>query len=226
MAMALPLEGRRRPWDMNLPGSAAGDFAHVLDTGVSWALSTRTASPSPVPPIGSFLSEKLRDAYERVATGNTFEAEVFNASNPLYEDLADWETAYQRTANWRTMAMPLPATNSLVIQQLERLKSLESGWDGYAAEAIDGSTILAAQLFVANLEDELPAMPKVVPMTRGRLQLEWHSGPRSLELEFESPSQVHYLKWDSSVNVEEEDLVPAVDRSKLLELIQWFAARA
>ena len=61
-------------------------------------------------------------------------------------------------------------------------------------------------------------------MTRGRLQLEWHSGERSLELEFESPSQVHYLQWDPSEGIEEEDVLPLAQKDENHSLIQWFVA--
>lgn len=58
-------------------------------------------------------------------------------------------------------------------------------------------------------------------MTRGRLQLEWHHGPRSLEVEFELPDRLHYLKWDPALKVEDECIVPA-DVGQLQLLLDWF----
>ncbi|HUT13039.1 MAG TPA: hypothetical protein VMY42_21265 [Thermoguttaceae bacterium] len=114
--------------------------------------------------------------------------------------------------------------NQELIEHLEELKSLQANWNGYGAEPIHPRTIEAAQRFVRWLPIRLSVLPQVVPMTQGRLQLEWHRGTKSLELEFESPSQVHYLKWDSSTGLEEEDLVPVTERSRLRDLIQWFMA--
>jgi hypothetical protein len=96
--------------------------------------------------------------------------------------------------------------NPEIVEELERLKDLGPNWDGYGAEPIALRTIEAAQRFICQTPFDLRIRPQVVPMTRGRLQLEWHRGPRSLELEFESPSRVHYLKWDSSAGLEEEDV--------------------
>jgi hypothetical protein len=114
--------------------------------------------------------------------------------------------------------------NEQVILDLERLKDLSAGWDHAVAEQIDPQTISGAQEFVRWLPDALERLPKVVPMTRGRLQLEWHQGARSLEIEFESASQVHYLKWDNRDGTQEEDVLPVSSREKIRELIQWFHA--
>lgn len=59
-------------------------------------------------------------------------------------------------------------------------------------------------------------------MTRGRLQLEWHAPQRSLELEFESPAQVRYLKWSAPENVEEEDVLSLNEHARVADLIAWF----
>ena len=56
--------------------------------------------------------------------------------------------------------------------------------------------VLVLYAFFRRLPDEIIVTPSVVPMTRGRLQFEWHRGNRSLELEFESIGRIHYLKAD------------------------------
>ena len=63
--------------------------------------------------------------------------------------------------------------------------------------------------------------PAVVPLSSGGLQLEWHVGPRVLELEFESPEAIHYLRWDPGHGVQDEDTYPASVRSRSEELIGW-----
>jgi hypothetical protein len=61
-------------------------------------------------------------------------------------------------------------------------------------------------------------------MTRGRLQLEWHRGNRSLELEFESPGRIRYLKVDDDSGVEEESVIPTSQTALVVALLQWFAS--
>ena len=59
-------------------------------------------------------------------------------------------------------------------------------------------------------------------MTRGRLQLEWHRGRRSLELEIEDPTLVHYLKYDADHGIEEEATLPIGETSAMIGLVRWF----
>ena len=93
------------------------------------------------------------------------------------------------------------------LSQLDCLKQLPENWNGYGAQAIDAITIESAKRFINDLTNEIITSPLVVPMTRGRLQFEWHQGNRSLELEFESPRRIHYLKVDDDLEIEEEDLL-------------------
>ena len=67
--------------------------------------------------------------------------------------------------------------------------------------------------------------PRVVPLSSGALQLEWHDGPKSLELEFESPDSIRYLQWDPQVEVEREDSFPITDKSKSIGLLEWFMSK-
>lgn len=75
--------------------------------------------------------------------------------------------------------------------------------------------------FIESLPDNAAPTPMVVPMTRGRVQLEWHRGNRSLELEFENPTSVR-LKWDSDQGVEFEDAIPLASAEVLTGLFRWF----
>jgi hypothetical protein len=123
-------------------------------------------------------------------------------------------SADQRTASFRVGTR----------HALEDLRRLNAGWDGYGAEPINSATIDAALRVVDQLPASLVDAPQVVPMTRGRLQLEWHRGNRSLELEFETPERLHYLKWDSDAGIEEEDVFPSSQTQTVVELLRWFAS--
>jgi len=106
--------------------------------------------------------------------------------------------------------------------ELDRLAGLKPNWDAQGACRIDATLIAAARAFGAELPSDLIVAPKVVPMAKGNLQFEWHDGERTLELEFEAPRTVHYLKWDPVESVEEEGFIEPTETEKAEELIRWF----
>ena len=109
------------------------------------------------------------------------------------------------------------------LSALEALKALPPNWSGYTAIPIDRGLIHAAEELIRALPSDIIGTPKVVPMTRGRLQFEWHEGNRSLEIEFENSDQIHYLKWDPDASLEEEDVIPMDDVAGIHALLRWFA---
>ena len=111
-----------------------------------------------------------------------------------------------------------------VVASLDELRQFETNWDGYGAAPLDPKVLDAAAHLVESLALDAAPTPRVVPMTRGRVQLEWHRGNRSLELEFESPNTVHFLKWDAKDGIEEEDIVPVEDTATIHGLLNWFAS--
>lgn len=72
------------------------------------------------------------------------------------------------------------------------------------------------------LPENIGFQPRVVPMSTGNLQFEWHHGKKTLELEFESPQTIHFLQWNSDEGIEEEDTFRASDIDRAVDLIQWF----
>ena len=112
-----------------------------------------------------------------------------------------------------------------VLGVLDQLSKLRVGWNGNGATRIEPDIIESAKRFISDMPGNIVSAPQVVPMTRGRLQFEWHSGDRSLEIEFEDPERIHYLKWDSLAEIQEEAVIPANDHEKVLDLLNWFSAK-
>jgi len=104
------------------------------------------------------------------------------------------------------------------------LGSLAPGWDCYGAPSIDKAIIKAASKFVRALPENIAFQPRVVPMSTGNLQFEWHQGNKTLELEFETPQTFHFLQWNSDEGIEEEDTFRTSDIDRAVDLIQWFMA--
>jgi hypothetical protein len=115
-----------------------------------------------------------------------------------------------------------PHFHDHVQHELDRLAALPLNWDAQGARPIDAEIVRAARVFVAGLPPNIAKTPLVIPMAKGNLQFEWHDGPRSLELEIETPHQVHYLKWHPEEGVEDEGVYDIQDVDQSVALIRWF----
>jgi len=116
-----------------------------------------------------------------------------------------------------------PGFKASVVEQLNDLRRLRFGWDGYRGAPISKEIITAAIAMINALDDHIAPRPRVVPTTSGGLQLEWNRPDRALELEFEKRDMVHYLRWEPAALIEDEDFTPPTDMERIHELIKWFA---
>ena len=105
-------------------------------------------------------------------------------------------------------------------QQLDFLASLQLNWDGEDALAIDPAIIAAARSFLKRLPDDLVSEPLTIPCPAGTLQFEWESESCYLELEFETPTMIHYLKQSGCLD--EEDVFGVQNFDRAVSLIRWF----
>jgi len=139
-----------------------------------------------------------------------------------------WFTGDVRT-EWTDLNHPQfyydPEFVPFCLARLGELAELKPGWDGEGAPAIDSNILIAAREMIGSLPRFVAARPMVVPLTSGGVQLEWHKGRTVLELEFESPDTVHYLKWDPDNEIEEESTLPVTQKEELVALIRWFMER-
>jgi hypothetical protein len=144
-------------------------------------------------------------------------------STSLDPDGARTDTTSSEFDDWVNVGYYAPGFRDAIAVELDRLSELDENWDAQGAHPIDRETIDAARNFVQLLPDNLISPPAVVPMAKGNLQFEWHKGPRSLELEFESPTTLHYLKWHPEEGVEDEGVFPLTEIGRAVGLIRWFA---
>ena len=144
-----------------------------------------------------------------------FNSEIIQTHSFLHLDYSN-NTAFDRPAG----RLDKPST----ISRLDRLKDLPPDWNGYGAQPIDVELVEQAKRFVERLPGDIIDTPAVVPMTRGRLQFEWHRANRSLELEFESRGRIHYLKADDDFGTDEEDILLTDQTPEIEELLRWFSS--
>src|SRR5947209_3981088 len=95
--------------------------------------------------------------------------------SPLTVEEADETTAVAAPsqARWVPQQYFDVRFKTAIVDQLEALRKLVPGWDGYRAAPINTTIIDAAQAFVHRLTDSLAPRPLVVPLPSGAVQLEW-----------------------------------------------------
>ncbi len=106
--------------------------------------------------------------------------------------------------------------------RLDQVAALASNWDGHGAAPVDPELIRAVRSWGPTMPGwAFAPPPAVVPLSSGAVQLEWRSGDRLLELEFETPDRIHFLRWDPPHSVDDEDTTPIADRDRVERLIAW-----
>lgn len=122
------------------------------------------------------------------------------------------------TAQLRDIAAGLVALDA----RLDQVAALHPNWDGYNAAPVDPALVQAIREWGAAMPGwAFAPPPAVVPLSSGSIQLEWRTGSKLLELEFESPTRIHFLRWDPPGSVEDEDSFPTTDRARAESLVAW-----
>jgi hypothetical protein len=107
------------------------------------------------------------------------------------------------TIAWQDYGQPLPPWFDPLMQGFVDLLTLLPNWDSYGAGMIDPNIVQAAiDCMNALLGPKSPA-PRVVPLSNGGLQLEWHRKGTDLEIVFE-PGEPPSFYWKRA-NGEEGD---------------------
>jgi hypothetical protein len=69
------------------------------------------------------------------------------------------------------------------LARIDELTNLQPNWDSYGGPEVQPSAALhAVRLLAAIFQNDVPP-PAIVPTSQGGLQLEWHRGQASLEME-------------------------------------------
>lgn len=135
---------------------------------------------------------------------------------------------------WQKERTFFPHCHRCVLDSLKRIADLGDNWDGYGAKPITPAMVAAVRRFVDRLHgthDDLTVKPgtetacltpHLAASSSGTVQLEWQYGGRSLELEFETPTEIRYLKWWPDHEVaDEEASYPSDDMDQSASLIGW-----
>lgn len=113
-----------------------------------------------------------------------------------------------------------PIKEGRLFRRLDYLRTLGDNWDGDGAAAISSDVIDAVERFCRGCISA--PVPAANPTPDGGVQLEWHIGSRSLEIEFEPSGIVGYICWDrdSHWDREGELSVPSTDATASMKDFQ------
>jgi hypothetical protein len=108
-----------------------------------------------------------------------------------------------------------------VLDQLDAIGQLPSGWDSHGGDAIDGQIVAAAVKLVRNLArfPEVPR-PHVAPTNAGGIQFEWEANGTYFEIHFEKAVDAYcYLESESPPLEKEFTFRDGDDMSILTECV-------
>lgn len=104
------------------------------------------------------------------------------------------ELSNPREATWR----------GPVERQLEEIRTLGEGWDGFRAGPIRLDVIEFADQVLRQIMRSTTPAPHVTPMSHEGLMLEWHENGINLEIEIEKPGGLWVSFEDAIEGIEEE----------------------
>ncbi len=121
------------------------------------------------------------------------------------------------STTWQDYGQPIPPWFDPLMQGFVDLLTLPANWNSYGAGAIDSNLVRSAMTFMNGvLESNSPA-PRVVPLSSGGLQLEWHREGIDLEIVYDR-GEVPFFYYRNRITGEDGDHDLATE-SHLLRVI-------
>jgi len=112
------------------------------------------------------------------------------------------------TIEWEEFGQPLPAWFDPLMQGFVDLLTLPPDWNSYGAGAIDQETVVEAMNLINGLLGPTSPAPRVVPLSSGGLQLEWHRKGIDLEVVFDRDDQPFYSCRNRATGEDSEHELP------------------
>ncbi len=109
---------------------------------------------------------------------------------------------------WQDYGQPLPAWFDPLMQGFVDLRTLPPNWNSYGAGSIEERLLNNAMNFVASLLGPNSPAPRVVPLSSGGLQLEWHRQGIDLEVVFDRDEQPFFHYEERANGCESEHVLP------------------
>lgn len=122
------------------------------------------------------------------------------------------------TIEWHDYGQPLPPWFDPLVQGFVDLLSLPPKWDSYSAVPIDPKLVHEAMGVANELLLPTSSAPRVVPLSSGGLQLEWHRQGVDLEVVFDRDGEYSFY-YRNRVNGDESEHLLSEDIGMLRSVI-------
>lgn len=122
------------------------------------------------------------------------------------------------TIKWQDCGQPLPSWFDSVVQGFVDLLTLPPNWNSYGGGTIDPNLVHSAMTFLNGVLDPTCPAPRVVPLSSGGLQLEWHRAGIDLEIIYDR-GEAPFFYYRNSNDGEEGDHDLATERHLLRTIL-------
>ena len=111
-----------------------------------------------------------------------------------------------------------------VQQKLAIIAAMPANWDQQGAPRVSRIALQSALDFAKVVPWHLLRRPHIAPTPDGNVQMEWHHGDVSLEVEFGADGKTYYLKWDPANGIEDAGGIEEYQVGGQ-QLLRWFAGK-
>lgn len=116
---------------------------------------------------------------------------------------------------WQDFGQPTPRWFDPLVQGFVDVLTLPPDWNSYQAKTINPKTVDEAMNFIVAVLAPTSPAPRVIPMSSGGIQLEWHRSGIDLEVVFDVGDQPFFFYQNRGNGEESEHSLP--ENSALLK---------
>lgn len=110
--------------------------------------------------------------------------------------------------DWQDNGRPLPGWFDPLLQGFVDVLTLPPDWNSYQANTIDPNIVHDAMDFIVAVLAPTNPAPRVVPLSTGGIQLEWHRNGIDLEVVFDAGDQPFFFYKNRGSGEESEHSLP------------------
>lgn len=107
-------------------------------------------------------------------------------------------------------------------QKLKELNNLPLGWDGYDGKKMEFDVGCFARQMLAQCGNSIKFPPSLVPGPDGDLQIEWHYGEESIEIQILAPYIVQAWRGNEGLGEDGEEITLSSDFTILDQWLKEF----
>jgi len=112
--------------------------------------------------------------------------------SPIDRERRYYSRGQQWSIKWHDRGQPLPGWFDPLMQGFVDLLTLPDNWDSYGAGQIDSGLVREAMNQMDGLLAPGNLAPRVIPLSSGGLQLEWHRNGVDLEIVYDKDEAPFY----------------------------------